>query len=71
MSDSSQATPVDIAVKAMREYAEWKGKRDEIIRQGLAAGMPVWRIANEMKIDRKIVSKIKRGDHEHAQSTRP
>lgn len=43
----------------MRSYAEWKNKRDAIILEGLAAGMPVWRIADEMNIDRKTIFAVR------------
>jgi hypothetical protein len=49
-------------VREMRAYATMKANRDYLIRKGLKYGIPVWKIAEEMRIDRKIVSKIKKED---------
>jgi DNA-binding NarL/FixJ family response regulator len=46
-------------VTAMRQYAAVKQDRDKLILEGLAAGMAVWRIAEEMSIDRKTVFKVR------------
>lgn len=43
----------------MRAYAAVKAMRDDLILQGLAAGMPVWRIADEMDIDRKTIFTVR------------
>jgi hypothetical protein len=48
------------AIVEMRQYALYRSRRDEIIREGLRVGIQVWRIASEMKVDRKIVANVKR-----------
>lgn len=59
-------TTVGIVVE-MRAYAAAKESRDRLILEGLAAGMRVWRIADEMKIDRKTVMVVRDKDRETQQ----
>jgi DNA-binding NarL/FixJ family response regulator len=46
-------------VVEMRQYAEFRAKRDVIILEALTAGIQVWRIAAEMGIDRKTIMKVR------------
>ena len=47
-------------IAEMRAYADSKQTRDTLIKKGLDAKIPVWRIAQEMHIDPKTVTKVKR-----------
>ena len=44
----------------MREHAYWKGRRDELVLEGLSRGMSARKIAVEMGIDRRTVYDIKK-----------
>lgn len=46
-------------ITAMRAYAAAKADRDKLILEGLQAGIPAWRIADEMTIDRKTIFRVR------------
>ena len=46
-------------VTAMRHYAQVKADRNRLILEALDAKIPVWRISDEMDIDRKTIFKVR------------
>ena len=47
-------------LRDMREHAYWKRRRDELVAEALAAGMPVERIATTMDVAKSVVRRIKK-----------
>lgn len=43
----------------MREYAYWKGRRDDLVKRGLAAGMSIERISAVMDMAQSAVRRIR------------
>ena len=56
MNDDVQK--VKLLLGKMREHAYWKGRRDELVLEGLSRGMSARKIAVEMGIDRRTVYDI-------------
>lgn len=54
-------TDIDALIRDMRTFAEWRSARDDLIRQGLDAGMPAARIADEMQISISVVHRLRAG----------
>jgi hypothetical protein len=58
----NEALPNEALLRDMREYAYWKRRRDELVREALAASMPIERIAAVMDISKSAIRRI-RGTH--------
>jgi Homeodomain-like domain len=45
---------------SMNVYRLWRLRRDELIKAGLVAGLPIWQIATQMGINRSVVYRVKK-----------